>query len=94
MSGGSFDYIFCKMSDAADLVEDKEIAELLRDLTTLLHDEEWYESGDYSKDQYLETLYEFKKKWFKTDREIRLKGYIDAEIEIIKNDMYSLIGVK
>ncbi len=93
MSGGSFDYIYCRVLEAADLTKDKEIAELLGDLAKLLHDEEWYESADYSEDQYLKTLSEFKRKWFKQDREIRLKGYIDAEIEKIKKDMYSLIGV-
>ena len=47
MSGGSMNYICYQISDAANMTYDKEISELLKDLSKLLHDEEWYHSADY-----------------------------------------------
>lgn len=92
MSGGSMDYIYGRVSDAAYYVHDKEIKELLMDLSNLLHDLEWYESGDYGKDTYLRTLAEFKKKWFKDDRSKRLKSYIDESLKDVKEELYALIA--
>lgn len=93
MSGGSYDYVFRRLDDAAGYAKDKEIQELLRDLAKLLHDEEWYESGDYGRDSYVKSLQAFKKKWFGADRSERLKGYIDESLNDIKTELYALIGV-
>ena len=54
---------------------------------------EWWESGDYSRADYEETLAKFKKKWFKGSRKDRLKAYIDESLADVKSEMYSLIGV-
>ena len=93
MSGGSFDYICYKIKDAARYAEDKEISELLYDLADLLHDEEWADSGDYSKDKYLNSLEIFKKKWFGSNREERLKNYVDDSIQKLRDELYELVGV-
>jgi hypothetical protein len=92
MSGGSMDYVYARISEAAYYVHDKEIKELLKDLSELLHDLEWYESGDYGKDTYLKSLAEFKKKWFKDDRTERLKSYIDESLKVVKEELYALVG--
>lgn len=92
MSGGSMDYIYFRVNDAASVCEDVELADLLRDAAKVLHDEEWWESGDYSEDEYRESLVEFKAKWFKGNRADRLKGYVDAEIERCRKRCYSIIG--
>lgn len=94
MSGGSFEYIYNRLNDAAEYTSDKEIKDLLRDLAELLHDEEWYESGDYSKDNYVKTLISFKEKWFNSSREERLKTYIDSEIEKTRENLYQLVGIR
>lgn len=91
MSGGAWDYASYKVTDLADKVEDKEIAELLKDLGELIHDEEWYESGDYSRSDYLETLDKFKKKWFKSSREERLVRIINEELDHFKNRLNELV---
>lgn len=52
MSGGSMDYVCFKIENAAGYVSDKEVKDLLMDIAELLHDLEWYDSGDYSKDTY------------------------------------------
>lgn len=94
MSDGSMDYICYQVKEASKMTTDREISELLLDLAKLLHDEEWWKSSDYSKDTYLETLYNFKEKWFKGNREERLKEYIDTSLEESKKELYSLIGYK
>lgn len=92
MSGGSMNYVYARICEAAYYVHDKEIKELLKDLSELMHDLEWYESGDYGKDTYLKSLAEFKKKWFKDDRTERLKSYIDESLKDVKEELYALVG--
>lgn len=94
MSGGSMDYVCYRVEDAASMTCDPEFAELLRDAAKVLHDEEWWKSCDTSKETYLETLATFKAKWLGSDRTERLKGYIDEDIERLRGELYSLIGVK
>lgn len=94
MSGGSFNYVYDHIREAGDMTSDKEIQDLLYDLSDLLHDEEWYESGDYGKNQYLESLARFKKKWFEKDRNERMKKYIDENMKTMRENLYSLIGLK
>lgn len=91
MSGGSFDYICFDLANVANRIEDKEIKELTRDLANLLHDLEWYESRDYGRDTYDETLKAFKEKWFKGDRNARLKGYINTILNTARDDIDKLI---
>lgn len=91
MSGGSFDYICFDLAHVADRIEDKEIKELTKDLANLLHDLEWYESGDYGRDTYERALKEFKEKWFKGDRNARLKGYINTILNTARDDIDKLI---
>ena len=90
MSGGAWDYASYKITELSDKVEDREISELLVDLGELIHDEEWYESGDYSRSDYLETLDKFKAKWFKGTREERLKRIINEELDRFKNRLNEL----
>ena len=92
MSGGAMNYIYCRFDEYADMVEDKEISALLKDLGELLHDEEWYESADYSREDYLETLNKFKKKWLKKgSREERLREIINGELDRFKNRLNDMI---
>ncbi len=94
MSGGSMNYVYQKVADAANLTDDKEIEELLRDVSDLLHAEERWSSGDTGKEPYEKALSQFKEKWFKGNREERLKGYIDEELERVKRTLYAMIGEK
>ena len=93
MSGGSYDYVCYKLSNECEgRMYDTEMNDLIRDLSGVLHDLEWWQSGDYSEDQYRETVSEFKKKWLKGDRTNRLKEYIDDQIDTVRRQLYSLIG--
>jgi hypothetical protein len=92
MSGGSYDYIYSRLSEECEnRMYDAEMDDLIKDLCKVLHDLEWWQSDDTSEGQYRKTLSAFKKKWFKGDREQRLKGYIDEQISIVRSQLYSLM---
>lgn len=92
MSGGSYDYICYKLSNECDgRMYDAEMNDLIKDLCEVLHSLEWWQSGDTSESSYREELSRFKAKWFKGDRQERLKGYIDEQIDIVRSQLYSLI---
>lgn len=93
MSGGSYSYIYSKLLvECEDRMYDAEMNDLITDLCEVLHDLEWWQSGDISEEGYRKTLMKFKAKWFKGDRQERLKDYIDEQIGIVRSQLYSLIG--
>ena len=93
MSGGSYSYIYSRLDDeCGGRMYDAEMNDLIEDLCKVLHDLEWWQSGDSSEDHYRNTLMKFKAKWFMGDRQERLKGYIDEQIGIMRSQLYNLIG--
>lgn len=101
MSGGFFEYkdrvavhtIF-DYGNRANVFEDEEISELVLDVFQLIRDFDWYKSGDTCEEKYIEKKSEFKKKWFKSDRKVRLKGYVDDRLKEVKDELYRLMGVE
>ena len=94
MSGGSYNYIYNRLlMECADCMYDAEMNDMIVDLCDVLHDLEWWQSGDSSEEQYRETLKKFKAKWFRTDRVDRLKEYIDKQISVVRSQLYSVIGI-
>jgi hypothetical protein len=71
---------------------DAEMNDMIRDLCKVLHDLEWWQSGDISEKEYRVTLSKFKQKWFHGDREERLKRYIDEQTNIVRRQLYEMIG--
>ena len=95
MSGGSYNYIFSQLSiECEDRMYDAEMNDLIKDLCEVLHDLEWWQSGDISEERYKNTLVKFKAKWFnrRGNEQERLKGYIDEQIGLVRSQLYSLIG--
>ena len=91
MSGGSFNYMYERIKETYfDEWQDVEMNDLLNDLCIVLHDLEWWQSGDYSEDDYRDAVKTFKAKW--------LSGYSgkedenDARIERAKTHI--LVAVK
>lgn len=87
MSGGSFNY---KYSDIRCTYEghmcDEELEELLQDFCDLLHDLEWWESGDTLEEDYRKSVTVFKKTW--------LNGHDDntnARVERLKKNLIKQI---
>ena len=93
MSGGSHDYVCFKIeNELVGCMKDYELNDLIKDIAKLAHDLEWADSGDISDEDYFETVKEFKEKWFKQDRNDRLKEYVDEKIENLKKEIYRLLG--
>lgn len=91
MSGGYLDYICFKLENITDRIDDKEIKELIKDLADLLHDYEWWQSGDYSSKSYDKKLKEFKAKWFGDNRNDRLKDYLSTALDEVKAEIIKLL---
>lgn len=53
-----------KTARAVNPMQDRELSELMYDVSCLLHSLEWWQSGDISDDTYFEDVKKFKKKWF------------------------------
>lgn len=94
MSGGSYDYTYIILEDeCAGRMFDAEMNDMITDLCEVLHDVEWWQSGDIPESQYRETVKNFKEKWFHGDRETRLRGYIDQQVGQVRRALYALVGV-
>ena len=93
MSGGSCNYVCYKIEEElCGRMEDAELNDLMKDVVKLAHALEWYQSGDTDESSYEDVVYKFKQKWFKTNREERLKKYIDESLDNMRRDLYKLIG--
>ena len=73
-------------------MEDEELNDLVKDLVNVLYELEWWTSGDTSEEKYRTTVKNFKNKWFKQNRDERLKSYIDDKIDKTKKELYNLLG--
>lgn len=93
MSGGSLNYISYKIEEElVGRMEDAELNDLMKDVAELAHALEWYLSYDTSESTYRDKVNEFKRKWFKSNREERLKGYIDEVLDKTRKELYEMIG--
>ena len=87
MSGGSYYYMYSQVEEEyVDRMFDSQLNTMMKDLTGLLHDLEWWQSGDYSEETYRETVKKFKKKWFGQTK-IDVQSYIENEFERTKNEL-------
>ena len=99
MSGGRFDYKDSSLKGErygwtdkpSNVFEDREISELVWDVLDLIHDFDWYASGDTCKETYLKAKSDFKKKWF-SNRSVRVRGIVDDAIKQCKNELYETFG--
>jgi len=93
MSGGSYSYVYSRLEEeCVGRMYDAEMNDMIRDLCKVLHDLEWWQSGDISEKAYRVTLSKFKQKWFHGNREERLKRYIDEQTSIVRRQLYEMIG--
>jgi hypothetical protein len=100
MSGGRFEYLDGRLKEEIfgwtdrphNVFEDREISELVWDVLDLIHDYDWYASGDTCKETYLKAKAKFKKKWF-SNRGVRVRRIVDEAIEQCKNELYDTFGL-
>ena len=95
MSGGRFEYIDSQLKNIIfgwsdrprNVFEDREISELVWDVLDLIHDYDWYVSGDTCKETYLKAKETFKKKWF-NNRGVRVRRIVDEALKECKDELY------
>ena len=101
MSGGYFNYRDATLRDEIygwsetwhNVFEDREISELVWDILDLIHDYDWYVSGDTRRETYLKAKADFKNKWF-NNRDVVVKRVVDTAIEEVKAELYETYGIK
>lgn len=101
MSGGRFDYLDMSLKDGIfgygntprNVFEDREISELVWDVLDLIHDFDWYASGDTCKENYLKAKAEFKKKWL-DNRGVRVRRIVDEALKQCKEELYETYGLE
>lgn len=78
MSGGALDYFFGRLQDHVGDFKDKELDDLVKDLSELFYEREWFVSGDTCEGEWREARDKFKKKWLEKDsRAKRIEKYLD-----------------
>lgn len=100
MSGGHFNYtdetakneIFGWTDKPVNVFEDREISELIWDVFELIHDFDWYMSGDTDRKDYLASKAKFKAKWLKSDKS-SAQRIIDEAIEELKQELYETYNI-
>lgn len=66
MSGGSFNYEYCKIKELyVGEMQDADLDEMMKDLCNVLHDLEWWQSADYDEETYRHSTQAFKQKWLR-----------------------------
>lgn len=84
MSGGSFNYQYSTIEyEYVGKMQDVILNELMKDLVKVLHDLEWWQSGDTSEEDYRETVNDFKEKYFKNYNDTIKKVIIDEVNRIL-----------
>lgn len=99
MSGGHFQYedsrlkntIFDWEDKVTDQFEDMEISHLVWDVLNLIHDYDWYASGDTGKEDWLKAKAEFKEKWLKGDRNKLLESIIDERLAEVGKQLKEML---
>lgn len=95
MSGGKWNYcndmareeIFGWSNKPANVFEDREISLLIWDVFQLMHEYDWYASGDTCEETWLKAKRAFKKKWFGKRSKIQ-REIIDTAMKELKDDLY------
>lgn len=105
MSGGCFDYkdeylkheIFGYDWDnkwrGNNVFEDREISEMIYDMFNLMHDYDWYISGDTGSEDYEKSKAKFRKKWLGTPR-VRVQRTIDTALDELRQELYKTYGLE
>lgn len=83
---------YAKTAREIDPMEDIELSDLVYDVFCLIHSADWYKSGDTSEATYRNDVEAFKQKWFKNKRSDRLKEYVNAAVEELRDNLMVMIG--
>lgn len=88
------DEIFGWTDTPLNVFEDREISCLVWDVFDLIHEYDWYVSGDNCKETYLKAKAEFKKKWFGGNRGVRVRRIVDEALSDTRRELYETFGIE
>ena len=102
MSGGYFNYLDGQLKSEIfgwtdrynNVFEDKQISALVWDVLDLIHEFDWYKSGDNCRDTYLKAKRDFKKKWLSDNSAERTKMFVDETLADLKKELYETFDIK
>ena len=102
MSGGYFNYLDSQLKSEifgwadrySNVFEDKQISALVWDILDLIHEFDWYKSGDNGRDTYLQAKNDFKKKWLSDNSTERTKMFVDEALVDLKKELYETFDIK
>lgn len=66
-----------------DVFEDVVISNIIHDMFDLMHEFDWYKSGDTNENTYKKAVADFKKKWFK-DTKLTFGKLIDEQVKALE----------
>lgn len=100
MSGGHFNYkdselkneIFDWEDKPSNQFEDLEISRLVFDILELIHEYDWYISGDTGRENYLKAKRAFKKKWLRGNNVDTLREIIDDKLVATSLELKEMLG--
>lgn len=99
MSGGHWNYeddrlkneIFGYDEEIKNPLGDIELSAMLLDMLKLLHEYDWYVSGDTGRERWDEARTNFKKRWLKGDRKEMLTKLVNERIDDLKIEILDSI---
>lgn len=102
MSGGAFEYKndellreifgYDRWKDDKDFkvpnrFQDLEISNLVYDVLRLIHDYDWYESGDTGEGNWVQAKEKFKDRWLRGNAKERISQYAQEALEQFKKEL-------
>ena len=92
MSGGSHNYEFYRLEEEyCGKMHDRELDAMMADLVKLLHDLEWYDSGDIGEESYRESVSSFKRKWLGGSVNERISAIIDEATTQLRDELKEMM---
>jgi len=92
MSGGSYDYTYSRVEEQyVGRMYDIELDDMMKDLVQVLYGLEWWQSSDWSEDQYRKVANKFKAKWF-GDRNENLERLVKEECKQLEERILKTIA--
>lgn len=79
-----------KAARASNVMNDKDLSEMMYDITCLLHSLEWYESGDIGESGYMHDVETFKRKWFFRNSEQVRQAYKEDMRKFLREELERL----
>ena len=83
--------VFGYAEKLSDQFEDMEISALVWDVLKLIHEYDWYASGDTGREDYLKAKRVFKKKWLRGKNTETIKAIVNGRIDDLRSELTDML---